>query len=599
MIVRSGISYLVGALVTGSAFLSIAVGVAAAASAPAAITGPVTTYGPTAATVAGTLNPNGEATTWYVEYGKSTTYGSKSASVNAGSGTTNVDVTATLSGLEAGTTYHYRLVASNGTGTSRGADGIVTTSATPSVVTSTAGNVTATSADLLGTVNPNGRPTSWYFEYGTSASYGSKTPAQNAGAGTGTLNVSAPVSGLQTGRTYHFRLVATSDAGTSRGADKTVLLAGAPSAVTGSPSSVSTSTARLNGTVNPNGQTTSWYFEYGTSTSYGTKTSVRNAGSGTSSTSVSTSISGLAAGTTYHVRLVATNASGPSVGGDQAFSTTGPPAVQTGAVQGVGPTTATLTGSLDPKGRATTWYFEYGTTVSYGSRTSSTNTGSSVGTQAVSVVVSNLGAGATYHYRLVASSSAGTSRGADVAFTTLQAVTLTQSSLQSVYGHFVTLSGAVSSKQTGVTVTILGQPFGQSSPTPVSTVLTGADGTWSYMARPAIRTAYQASASGGASPPIVIGVRPAVSLRVITKARLSTRIVAGTSFAGRFVQLQRLSNGRWVTVKRGRLNAKSSAIFQASALPRGRSTIRIAMSVNQAGPGFLAGFSRTIVYRRS
>jgi hypothetical protein len=85
---------------------------------------------------------------------------------------------------------------------------------------------------------------------------------------------------------------------------------------------------------------------------------------------------------------------------------------------------------------------------------------------------------------------------------------------------------------------------------------------------------------------------------VITKRRLSTRVVAGTSFATKIVKLQRRVGNRWVTVRRARLNAKSSAIFKATALPRGRSVIRIAMSVNQAGPGYLGGFSRTIAYRR-
>jgi hypothetical protein len=87
-------------------------------------------------------------------------------------------------------------------------------------------------------------------------------------------------------------------------------------------------------------------------------------------------------------------------------------------------------------------------------------------------------------------------------------------------------------------------------------------------------------------------------LHLISKARFSTRVVAGTSFAGHFVQLQRLSGSRWVTIKRSRLNSGSLAIFGASLLPHGRSAIRIAMSVNQAGPGYLAGFSRTLVYRR-
>ena len=138
------------------------------------------------------------------------------------------------------------------------------------------------------------------------------------------------------------------------------------------------------------------------------------------------------------------------------------------------------------------------------------------------------------------------------------------------------------------------------APSTVATVLTGAGGTWTYQAQPTIATTYQATAPDGTSAPVTVGVRPAVSLRVITKARFSTRVVASASFAGKRVQLQRqVGDGSWVTVARARLNAKSSAIFASTTLPQGTSTIRIAMSVNQAGPGYLAGFSRTISYKRS
>ena len=260
---------------------SLAAG-ATVAVAPAAITGPVTSVGPTTATVTGTVNPNGLATTWYVDYGTSTSYGTKTANVNAGSGTANTAVSANLTGLTPGATYHYRVVATNSSGTTRGADGIFTTSAAPVAVTGSATSVTVTSATLNGTVDPNSRATSWYFEYGTSTSYGTKTAAKSAGAGTSTVNVSAPVSGLTRGRLYHYRLVATSDAGTSRGADQTFSTSTAPTVVTGSASSIGLTSAKLNGTVTPNGQATSWYFEYGTSTSYGTKTAVKSAGSGTS-----------------------------------------------------------------------------------------------------------------------------------------------------------------------------------------------------------------------------------------------------------------------------------------------------------------------------
>ena len=125
--------------------------------------------------MSGTVNPGAQATTWYVEYGTSTRYGSQSASASVGFGSGNVAVSRALSGLASGTTYHYRVVATNGAGTSRGADGIVATSAAPAAATGSATNVTTSSATLNGTVDPNGRATVWYFEYGTSTSYGSKT----------------------------------------------------------------------------------------------------------------------------------------------------------------------------------------------------------------------------------------------------------------------------------------------------------------------------------------------------------------------------------------------------------------------------------------
>src|SRR2546423_10604027 len=129
--------------------------VGVAASAPVAVTGAVTTFGETSATVSGTVNPNGQATTWYFDYGTSTSYGAKTPATSAGSGTTNANVSATISGLTPGTTYHYRFVATNATGTSDGADGVFTTSGSPvpPAVTGAASNLSATSATLDGTLN--------------------------------------------------------------------------------------------------------------------------------------------------------------------------------------------------------------------------------------------------------------------------------------------------------------------------------------------------------------------------------------------------------------------------------------------------------------
>jgi hypothetical protein len=571
--------------------------VALAASAPTVTTGPVTAVGPTTATVAGTVNPNGAATTWHVDYGTSTGYGSSTPSVSVGSGTSATAVSADLTGLKAGTTYHYRFVATNGSGTAQGADGLLTTTAAPQAVTGSASSVTTSSATLNGTVNPNGRATTWYFEYGTSTGYGSKTPVKDAGLGTSAVNVSASLTGLGTGRTYHYRLVAVSDAGTGTGSDQAFVTTTAPIATTDPASSVGDTSARLNGRVTPNGASTTWYFEYGTTTGYGSKTSSKSAGSGTGSTSVNATVSNLTPGTTYHFRLVATSASGTATAGDQTFTTSGLPVVHTGPATNVGAANATLTGTVDRAGRSTTWYFEYGTNTSYGTRTSRTNASSSAGAQPVSVTVSNLAPGTTYHFRLVATNGSGTVTGSDVTFATV-APTVTLSIRRGVvsFGHEVVLSGAVSTRLANRTVTIYAQRHDQSSFASLGSVLTRSDGTWSLTLRPAIGALYKAMCDGGVSPIRTIAVRPAVSLRAITKQRFTTHVSAGRSFAGRVVQLQRRVNARWRTIARLRLNRYSSATFHPH-LPRGRSTLRIALSVNQAGAGFLAGFSRTISYR--
>src|SRR5664280_573979 len=105
--------------------------------------------------------------------------------------------------------------------------------------------------------------------------------------------------------------------------------AAAPTATTGTASAVSNGGATLSGTVNPAGQATTYAFEYGTSTSYTEQTAVQSAGSGSIATTVGTELKGLLPGTTYHFRLLATNAGGTSAGTDASFKTSGiaPPAL--------------------------------------------------------------------------------------------------------------------------------------------------------------------------------------------------------------------------------------------------------------------------------
>lgn len=95
------------------------------------------------------------------------------------------------------------------------------TGTAPSVSTGGANGISATEASVTGQVNPDGLPTSYGFEYGTTAAYGSSTPAASLSAGASAETVSATLRNLSPGTTYHYRLVASNSAGTTRGLDGT------------------------------------------------------------------------------------------------------------------------------------------------------------------------------------------------------------------------------------------------------------------------------------------------------------------------------------------------------------------------------------------
>src|SRR6202035_4797414 len=154
-----------------------------------------------------------------LEYGTGTGYGSSaSCSPSPGSGSSAVGVSASVSVLVAGTTYHFRVSATNAGGTSVGADrSFRTVPSAPSVVTEPASSVGQWSATLNGSVNPNGGEVSeCVLEYGTGTGYGSSASCSpSPGSGSSAVGVSASVSGLVVGTTYHFRVSATNAGGTS------------------------------------------------------------------------------------------------------------------------------------------------------------------------------------------------------------------------------------------------------------------------------------------------------------------------------------------------------------------------------------------------
>ena len=193
---------------------------------------------------------------------------------------------------------------------------------TPAVTTIAATNVASFSATLNGSLNPYGTTTTVYFQYGLTTSYGSIT-AMHTQTGTTTRAITANLSGLTVSTTYHFRIVAHEGSSTSYGSDRTftTLSATGPAVATTNPATLIASfSATLNGSLDPHGLTTSVYFQYGTTTSYGHTTPMHSQ-TGNTFRNVSSSISGLSAHTTYHFRIGATNSAGTRFGSDKTFTT--------------------------------------------------------------------------------------------------------------------------------------------------------------------------------------------------------------------------------------------------------------------------------------
>jgi plastocyanin len=176
-------------------------------------------------------------------------------------------------------------------------------------------------------------------------------------------------------------------------------------------------------------------------------------------------------------------------------------------------------------------------------------------------------------------------------------LTFAASSQYVVFGDKVTLSGTVSNHKAGESVTIYYQPYPQPNLIERVTVLTGTGGTFSFIVSPQIATSYQAAWKGAYATPTSIQVQPKVTL-----GRNNGWIIhaaAGVSFNGKAVQVQRLNvlTGQWVTLKKVILNSKSSAKVLYK-LPKGLNQLRVTMSVNQAGAGFLGAISPTVKWRQ-
>jgi hypothetical protein len=287
-----------------------------------------------AATLHGSLAPDGADTHYYFEYGETTAYGSVSPALpgaDAGEAFKLESAHVQLVGLKPYALYHFRLVATNAFGTTTGADMIFfTVGVVPPIVIGglPASGVSQFAATLNATLETDEELVDYHFEYGTTTAYGqiapipdSYTPITNE-----TITLSQPIIGLRAGATYHYRLIASSPGGTNiAGPDETftTLAIPAPAVGTGSAESVGVGSATLTGAVDPHGWDTTYLFEYGTSTAYGQSwpTVQVDMGALEGPQPVIVNVPNLLPGTTYHYRLIAANGGGTTYGPDMTFTT--------------------------------------------------------------------------------------------------------------------------------------------------------------------------------------------------------------------------------------------------------------------------------------
>jgi len=213
--------------------------VCTAATAPTVTTNAATALTASGATLNGTVSSNGAITTVTFDYGLTTGYGSSATAAQSplAAGASGAAVSAAVTGLACNTLYHFRVKGVNIAGTTNGSDGTFTTAACiPTATTNAASGITTPnngtswSATLNGIVSSNGAATTVTFEYGLTAAYGTSIAATPGSLAADAVNtaVSATLDGLTCNTTFHYRVKATSSAGTGNGSDGIFTTGGCP-----------------------------------------------------------------------------------------------------------------------------------------------------------------------------------------------------------------------------------------------------------------------------------------------------------------------------------------------------------------------------------
>jgi len=183
-------------------------------------------------------------------------------------------------------------------------------------------------------------------------------------------------------------------------------------------------------------------------------------------------------------------------------------------------------------------------------------------------------------------------------------VTLVASSPVVKYGTQVTLSGTVSNKRAGETVTLVQLPYGQTTKQVIATLQTTTGGAFSFSVTPQVQTLYQAQWKSLSESSVTVQVAPMIKLPAPSRSGyFHFYVTAATSFAGRYVYLQRFTSfGQWVNIAKLTLGSRSGRLVSVGTVqrmvPRGRWSVRVFLTQDQAGAGYLEASSGSQPVRR-
>jgi hypothetical protein len=325
--------------------------------------------------------------------------------------------------------------------------------AVPTVETMAATDIGHDGATLRAEVAPEptegGDVTSCHFDLGTDTSYGTSVPCEPATPYSGPNGVSAAVSGLPMETTYHYRIVASNSIDANPGQDRTFTTHAVLGIKTEPATEQTPDSMTLNGSFDPAGIDTHYYFEWGADTSYGNVTAVApgvDAGAAPGIVHFSAPIEDLSSYTKYHYRIVASNSMGTSYGEDEVGITAPPnlPTISETFSSGVAADKATVGAAVNPNFGDTFYRFEYGPTDTYGLQTlPSPSIGADGSDHRVSIDLSGLKPGTTYHFRAIAVNFGGVTHGPDMTFTTQDAPKIESANATSVTQTTATISARI------------------------------------------------------------------------------------------------------------------------------------------------------------